>query len=74
MAKKINFRILVMVLVFGMTVSGCDNGSDLTENLPQTVKYESRDSDGTTYILTITSTQSGDSYKLKILPSTGEQK
>jgi len=65
--------ILAITLVFAMTAVGCDN--DTTDNgTTQTVKYESTDANGYTYILTITKNTSkaaytpvpGDTYVLTI--------
>ena len=71
------FGILVMVLVFGMTVVGCE--SDNPTNDPQTVNYEGTDVSGNTYILTVTEKAgrtaytpvAGDSYVL-IIKITGQ--
>jgi len=64
-------KLLLILLVFAMSLVGCDNSSTYT---PQTVKYESVDAVGNTYILTITEKTSraaytvtkGDSYTLNI--------
>ena len=76
--KKFWLGMLVTVLVFGMTVVGCDDGST-DNNVPKTVKYESKDASGNTYILTVTentgravySAETGDSYELKIVYLSG---
>jgi hypothetical protein len=80
--KRAWLKILVIVLVFGMVVVGCDDNLNKNEKTPQTVKYESKDSVGNAYILTITenlnraiySAQPGDNFELKIIPPAGETK
>jgi len=71
-------KMLFVLLVFAMTVVGCDdaptNKKPQIDDTPQTVKYESVDAAGYTYILTITGKTSraaytvtkGDSYILTI--------
>jgi len=75
--KKLLLILLAVALVFTMTVVGCDDSptnKHQTNDAPQTVKYESIDASGNTYILTITEKTSraaytvtkGDSYTLTI--------
>lgn len=71
--------ILVFILVFGMTVVGCNNSSNSSL---KTYEYESRDYLGNIYILTITensnraaySAKVGDNFELKIIFVSGETK
>jgi len=64
-------KLLLLLLALTMTVIGCDSGST---DAPQSVKYESVDAAGNTYILNITGKTSraayagaaGDSYILTI--------
>jgi hypothetical protein len=76
----------MLVLAFGLIIIGCDNGSTgggavtipvITP--PQKVEYESIDTEGNIYNLTITenkanrAVQTGDSYELKITYTFGEK-
>jgi len=75
--KKFWLGILAIVLVFGMTVVGCDGNNPTND--PQTVDYEGKDVSGNTYVLTVTKKADraaytpveGDSYVL-IIKITGQ--
>jgi formylglycine-generating enzyme required for sulfatase activity len=65
------FGIIVLVAVMGFTMVACPNDDDGGgKNSPKTVKYESTDTAGNTYILIITidgsTAAKGDSYVLTI--------
>jgi len=75
--KKLLLVLPAILLALTMTVVGCDDSptnKHQTNDAPQTVKYESIDASGNTYILTITEKTSraaytvtkGDSYALTI--------
>ena len=78
--RKLWLGMLVMVLVFGMSVVGCDDDSD--DDSTQTVKYEGIDAAGNTYVLTVTKNanravyipEAGDSYTLTITLADGTKK
>jgi len=53
MMKRFLPGMLVCLLAFGFVFTTCDNGSD-SDGDPNTVNYESKDTEGNTYTLTIT--------------------
>jgi len=79
--KRSRLGMLVIVLVFGMTVAGCDNGNNgSVVPVPRTVVFESTDAAGTQFRLTFTenlsraaafSPSTGDSFELRITPVSG---
>jgi len=80
--KKILLGILAITLVFGLMIAGCVNDSSAASN-SKMVKYESKDSEGVIYSLTITDSttdkaaykaKAGDNYELKIVPVSGTSK
>jgi len=75
MTKKFFWlRILAITLVFAMTAVGCDNGTTSNNNDdPQKVEYISTDTDGNTYILTITkNTSAGDTQRAAYTVAVGD--
>jgi len=78
--KRFGLGILAIVLVFGLTVAECDNGTT-SGDTPRTAVFVSTDATGTEFRLTFTenlsratafSPAAGDSFELRIAPVSGQ--